>query len=151
MKPNFWKLSQGPSNRAEFCYADMIESIASGLVYLHKDTPAKGSLPQTQAHDFIHAPIGDYFYLTHGNEGMFLIGQFSGAANIFSKLKGGWIERPYKFITPAISKARYSGVDKWWSPNHFSTFIKVKDDELVSFEQEILIPHFGMKLADYGL
>lgn len=40
MRPNFWKLSQGPQY---FSYAEIIESIAHGLVYLHKDTGAKGT------------------------------------------------------------------------------------------------------------
>jgi hypothetical protein len=147
MKPNFWKLSQGK----DFCYADIIESIARGLVYVHKDTSAKGGAGTTQAHDFINAPIGDYFYLTHGNQGMFLIGQFSGSANLFSKYREGWLERPYKFIAPAISNQSYSGQNKWWSPQHNSTFTKIKDDEIGLFEQEILIPHFEIKLADYGI
>lgn len=64
MRPNFWKLSQGPQY---FSYAEIIESIAHGLVYLHKDTGAKGTSAISQAEDFIAAPTGDYFYLTHGN------------------------------------------------------------------------------------
>jgi len=39
---------------------------------------------------------------------------------------------------------------KWWSPNHRSTFIKVPEHELSMFEEEILIPFFGLHLKDYG-
>ena len=82
MKPRFWKLSQGAT---QFSYHEIIESIEQRLVYVHKDTGAKGTSSQTQANDFITAEIGDYFYLTFGNNGIFLLGQFSGAANLFSK------------------------------------------------------------------
>ena len=61
----FWKLSQGIEY---FSYQSMLETIESGLVYVHKDTKAKATLLKKQAQDFIDAPIGDYFYLTHGEE-----------------------------------------------------------------------------------
>lgn len=148
MRPNFWKLSQGPK---QFSYADIIESISRGLVYLHKDTGAKGGSSTSQAEDFINAPIGDYFYLTYGNQGMYLIGQFSGPANLFSKYGEGWLERPYKFIFPAITNQSYSGEHKWWAPQDNSTFTRVNDADLGLFEKEILKPHFGINLKDFGL
>lgn len=148
MKPNFWKLSQGAQ---QFSYADIIESIAHGLVYVHKDTGAKGTSSTSQAEDFINAPIGDYFYLTHGNQGMYLVGQFSGPANLFSKYGDGWLERPYKFIFPAITHQNYSGQHKWWAPVDNSTFTKVNNGELSLFEQEILKPHFGIELNKFGI
>ena len=40
MQPKFWKLSQGTR---EFEFRDIIESISSGLVYVHKDTRGKGT------------------------------------------------------------------------------------------------------------
>jgi hypothetical protein len=148
MKPQFWKLSQGLK---EFEFCDIIESISSGLVYVHKDTAAKGGSSSSQAEDFINAPIGDYFYLTHGNTGMYLIGQFAGPANLFSKYGDGWLERRFDFVFPSVSKDSYSGGHKWWTPNDNSTFTKVPANELIQFEQEILIPFFNVKLKKFGL
>ena len=148
MRPSFWKLSQGPK---QFSYADIIESISRGLVYVHKDTGSKGGSSTSQAEDFINSPIGDYFYLTYGNQGMYLIGQFSGPANLFSKYGEGWLERPYKFIFPAITNQSYTGEHKWWSPQDNSTFTRVNDADLGLFEQEILKPHFNINLKDFGL
>lgn len=148
MTPNFWKLSQGPS---QFGYEDIISSISSGLVYVHKDTGAKGGSGISQAENFVNAPSGDYFYLTFGNQGVFLIGQFAGPANLFSKYRYGWLERPFKFVFPAKKSDSYSGSRKWWSPSDNSTFMPVPSHELVQFESEILEPFFGVKLRDFGL
>ncbi|MBP9956631.1 hypothetical protein [Geopseudomonas guangdongensis] len=148
MRPNFWKLSQGPQY---FSYAEIIESIAHGLVYLHKDTGAKGTSATSQAEDFIAAPTGDYFYLTHGNQGMYLIGQFCGPANLFSKYGDGWLERPYKFIVPAVTAQRYEGPHKWWAPSDHSTFTRVAPGDLALFERTILKPHFDLDLARFGI
>ncbi len=148
MNINFWKLSQGAQH---FSYSEIIESIARGLVYVHKDTKAKGISSSSQAEDFINAPTGDYFYLTHGNQGIYLIGQFTGSANLFSKYGEGWLERPYKFIFPSITNDPYTGEHKWWSPMDNSTFTRVKSHELELFEQEILTPHFDIQLSTFGI
>ena len=148
MKPKFWKLSQGSS---QFSYHEIIDSIVQRLVYVHKNTGAKGTSYQTQADDFISADIGDYFYLTFGNNGIYLLGQFSGPANVFSKYGQGWLDRPYRFIKSSITTASYSGQHKWWSPNDNSTFTRVPDNELELFEKEIFTPFFGIVLSDYGL
>ncbi len=148
MTPKFWKLSQGPN---QFGYDDIILSISTNLVYMHKDTGAKGGAIVTQSEDFINAPIGDYFYLTFGNQGMFLIGQFVGPANLFSKYKDGWLERRFAFMFPAKRRDSYSGPHKRWSPNDHSTFTPVPPAELTMFEEEILEPFFGIALKDFGL
>ncbi len=148
VKPKFWKLSQG---KEEFDYADIIESISKSLVYVHNDTGAKGRSAKSQAQDFIDAPIGEYFYLTYGNSGVYLLGQFSGPANIFSKYKEGWLDRKFEFIAPSITNKRYSGEQKWWAPNDNSTFTSVPEEELMLFEKEILDPYFGLNLKEFGV
>ncbi|RTR31658.1 hypothetical protein [Shewanella atlantica] len=148
MKVSFWKLSQGTK---EFSYAEILESIASGVVYVHKSTKAKGRSESAQGEDFVNAPIGDYFYLTHGNQGIYCIGQFTGPADIFSKHGHGWVERPFKFICAGVTRGAYDGEHKWWSPMDNSTFIKVPEAELKMFEDEILIPHFDLKLKKFGV
>jgi 5-methylcytosine-specific restriction protein B len=146
MKPKFWKLSQGDKN-----FKDIIESINDGLVYVHKNTRSKGISVQSQADDFVNASIGDYFYLTHGNNGIYCIGQFSGPANIFSKYREGWMVRKFDFIFASLTNRKYSGVQKWWAPNDNSTFTCVPSNEMSLFEKEILKPFFGISLDQFGL
>ncbi len=105
----------------------------------------------SQAEDFINANIGDYFYLTHGNEGIYLLGQLISPANLFSKYGDGWLEREFKFIFASHSRDSYSGEHKWWTPNDNSTFTRVPEHELDLFELEILTPYFDVTLSDFGL
>lgn len=148
MKPTFWKLSQGTKY---FNYGEIMNSINDNLVYVHKDTTAKGRLVTSQAENFINAAIGDYFYLTHGNEGIYILGQFTGPANFFSKFVDGWLDRPFRLIATAKNHQYYEGEKKWWTPNDNSTFIKVPENKLKEFEDNILKPFFDISLADYGI
>lgn len=148
MLPKFWKLSQGVGH---FSYQEMLDSIESGLVYVHQDTKAKAISSKSQALKFIEAPIGDYFYLTHGNNGVYLLGQFSGAANIFSLKGNGWLDRPFRLIRSSIKRDCYKGAHKWWAPSDNSTFTVVPNDELAQFEKEILSPYFEIKLKDFDI
>ena len=146
--PRFWKLSQGAGF---FNFSDLLESIENRLVYVRKDTEAKGNMAKTQGEMFIFAEIGDYFYLTHGNDRIYLFGQFTGPANYLSKYEDGWIDRPYRIIARSKNSDSYSGVEKWWTPNPNSTFIQVPENELELFEEMILIPYFDIKLSRYGI
>jgi hypothetical protein len=148
MRPKFWKVSHGAT---QFRYEEVLDALNDRLVYVHKDTKAKATSPRTQADDFILAPIGDYFYLTFGNTGIFVLGQFSGPANVFSKFGDGWLDRPYRPIKSAILRDVYSGPHKWWAPNDNSTFTSVPDAELPLFEEHILKPYFGITLATFGI
>ncbi len=147
----FWKLSQGSQF---FTESEVLTSINDRLVYVHRDTKAKGSSTHTQAYDFITADIGDYFYLTHGNEGIYLFGQFSGPVNYFSKKVDfsdpGWLDRPYRLILKSFSHKPYSGPEKWWTPNHTSTFVQIPPAEFGLFEEYILSPYFGITSRFYG-
>jgi hypothetical protein len=148
MNPTFWKLSQGSE---QFNYSEMIKSIDDRLVFVHKDTKAKGISNNAQGEDFINAKIGDYFYLTYGNEGIFILGQFIGPANFFSEHKEGWMDRQFRLIAHSNKRGSFTGEQKWWTPNDNSTFIKVPINEYALFEELILEPYFGMKLEDYKL
>ncbi|MBA7706006.1 hypothetical protein ES703_114850 [subsurface metagenome] len=104
MKPKFWKLSQGADI---FDYDEILESIEQRLVYVHKDTGPLGNT-EPQGERFLKKDvIGDYFYLTHGNKGIYLLGQFSGYANYFSAKKEGWVNRPFRFIKASVLKEPY--------------------------------------------
>ncbi|MDD5209833.1 MAG: hypothetical protein PHV36_10635 [Elusimicrobiales bacterium] len=148
MLPRFWKLSQGVGY---FSYKEILDSIDAGLVYVNQNTKAKATSSKTQAQDFIEAPIGDYFYLTHGNRGVYLFGQFSGPANIFSLKGNGWLDRPFRLIRASVSRDCYKGASKWWAPSDNSTFTAVPDNELAQFEKEILAPYFEIKLKDFDV
>ena len=148
MNPQFWKVSQGSEY---FRYSDVLRSIYERLVYVHKDTGPKGRSSKSQGEEFADAPIGDYFYLTHGNDGIYLLGQFSGPANLFSSKGEGWLDRPFRLIRTAVSREPYQGSAKWWAPNHNSTFISVTEDDLGTFETLILKPYFELSLGDFGV
>ena len=126
-------------------------SIEQRLVYVHSKTRAKGGASVAQGEDFINASIGDYFYLTFGNKGIYIVGQFTGPPNIFCARGGGWADRPFRLIRAATAVKSYSGPDKWWAPNNNSTFIRVPDDELKQFEESILWPHFSIRLSEFGI
>ncbi len=156
MKPVFWKLSMGPGTAGEdFKHVlEVIDWVRQGVVLVHKDTPAKGTVKTTQGEFFVeHANIGDYFYLCHGNEepSVILLGQFTGPANLLSARKNGWVDRPFRWIKTAILPKPFAGDDKWWTPNHNSTFVSVPENELLQFESAILKPYFGLTLADFRL
>ena len=148
MQPRFWKLSQGVKF---FDYKSILRTIDSGLVYVHGDTGATATSSKTQGQNFIEAPIGDYFYLTHGNKGIYLLGQFSGPANVFSTKKDGWLDRPFRLIKLSITHDHYKGKPKRWAPSDNSTFTEVPNNELSLFEKEILIPFFEIKLKEFGI
>ena len=101
MKPRFWKLSHGTKF---FSYEDMLDSIGQRLVYVHKDTHAKAGSSRSQGQNFLEALVGDYFYLTHGNTGIYLLGQFSAPANVFSAKGEGWLDRPFRHIKSAVKR-----------------------------------------------
>ncbi|MEL0630386.1 hypothetical protein [Psychromonas aquatilis] len=148
MKPKFWKLSQSPDY---FSFEELSSSIENKLVYVHSKTKAKGGSSETQGDKFIGANVGDYFYLTHGNTGIYLLGQLTGSANIFSSMGKGWVDRPFRVIRTAKPNSRYIGAKKWWAPNENSTFTSVKGSELAMFEEHILQPYFNIQLSDYGV
>ncbi len=147
LRPIFWKLSQGTS--VDFTFEDMISSIDEKLVYVHRQTGAKGTSSTTQAEDFVNAAIGDYFYLTHGNNGIYLLGQFTGPVNYFTKFEDDWMERPFRLIRKSLKIFPYKGQRKWWTPTEPSTFIRIPEDEEELFEELILKPYFDLSLERF--
>lgn len=145
MEPTFWKLSMG---RSIFGFDQILRCIHEGYVAMHKDTKPLATSKTSQALDFANAMVGDYFYLTHGNEGVYMLGQFTGPVRLFNLKEKDWMERSFKAVK--FSKGDYyDGEQKWWTPNHNSTFCKVPQDELELFEQLILEPFFELKIKDF--
>jgi len=156
MQPIFWKLSMGPGTAGEDfkTVLQMLDWVRRGVVLVHKDTKAKGTSQTTQGEHFVEPEReGDYFYLCHGNNepSVILFGQFVGPPNQFCERGSGWTERSFRWIRTSKSTKAYSGQAKWWAPNHNSTFIRVPDDELQLFEEEILAPYFDIHLAEFKI
>jgi 5-methylcytosine-specific restriction protein B len=108
-------------------------------------------MKKTQADQFIDANDGDYFYLTNGNEGIYLLGQLTGPANVFSQKGEGWLDRPFRIIKTSRIREPYDGKKKWWTPNENSTFVPIPSEEISLLEKQILRPYFGIRLEDFGL
>jgi hypothetical protein len=155
MPTKFWKLSMGPGGSGhEFKdLLTVIDFIRQGLVLVHGNTGPKGAL-EGQGKRFVEeAAIGDHFYLCHGNEdpSVLLLGQLSGPPNFVSAWGHGWVECPFRWLKTSVTSGKYTGKEKWWAPNHPSTFHDVPDHELKLFQSEILQPYFELKLADFGV
>ncbi|MCO6457102.1 MAG: hypothetical protein J5I93_17540 [Pirellulaceae bacterium] len=148
MVPSFWKLCQGPD---QFSLADVQRSIHEQLAYVHKDAGPADKEEFRQGVHFVNAPIGDYFYLTHGLHGVYLLGQFTGPANVFSRKAGGWLDRPYRVIRFSDRGGNYDGDDGVWAPQETSGFIRIPERLLSHFESQILVPYFGITLMDFAV
>src|SRR5262245_14698301 len=120
-QPVFSKLSQGK----DFNLAEVLDGVRDGLVFVHRNTRAKGGSKRTPGRAFYEAAVGDYFYLPHGNHFVCLLGQFTGPANFISVKGVGWLDRPFRHIRSSRVKDSYSGPKKWWTPNENSTFVAV--------------------------
>lgn len=145
MEPTFWKLSMGKSI---FGLDQILRCIHEGYVAMHKDTKPLATSKTSQALDFANAKVGDYFYLTHGNEGVYMLGQFTEPVRLFNLKEKDWMERSFKAVKFSNAKY-YLGDQKWWTPNHNSTFSKVPQEELDLFEELILEPFFDLKIKDF--
>jgi hypothetical protein len=133
---------------------DVFDWVRRGVVLVHKDTKAKGTSHTSQGQHFIELEReGDYFYLCHGNQypAIILFGQFVGPPNLFCERGEGWAERCFRWIRTSVSTDRFEGPQKWWAPNHNSTFVQVPTDELQLFESKILVPYFTMQLREFGI
>ncbi|MGA2618748.1 MAG: hypothetical protein ABSF26_14130 [Thermoguttaceae bacterium] len=152
MKPVFWKLSMGGNDFKDIF--NVLDWVRQGLVLVHRDTLALGTSLKAQGEEFVAGDrIGEYFYLCNGNKepSVILLGQFIGPANLLSDRGDGWADRQFRWVKTSISTKKYRGVDRWWTPNHNSTFSMVPEKELGMFESSILDPYFGLKLADFRI
>lgn len=148
----FWKLSMGKGAASnEFNDVAAVRRWTDqGLVLVYGPTGRKGGSRLTQGEEFRLAHVGDLFYLCHGNDvpGILLLGEFIGHAEPvdFPEGRNGWYARKFTELLPAPVR-QYSGPNRWWTPNHFSTFVGIDQDALADFEQLILQPYFGVTVA----
>ena len=133
-----WKLSHGLN---DFSADERKHYLQADLGVMHGET-AKG-----QGKDFQEAPVGDLFYLCHGNDSLPLVGQFISAPEPCDK-GDGWLQRRYRVLKQKIKQGGYQGSQKSWTPNYRSTFKPVPPHDLPEFESTLLKPFFGTDLAE---
>lgn len=133
-----WKLSHGLN---DFSADERKYYLQADLGVMHGET-AKG-----QGKDFQEAPVGDLFYLCHGNDSLPLVGQFISASEPCDK-GDGWLQRRYRVLKQNIQHGGYQGSQKGWTPNYRSTFKPVPSHDLPEFESTLLKPFFGTDLAE---
>jgi len=131
-----WKHSHGK----DFSEAERDKYRSRSVLTLYRDTrKGQGTAFRTEM------PIGDFFYLTHGNN-VRLFGQIS---SVLKKRRANWVEREYITIRPLQRQSgHYSGSPKWWAPNGNTTCRLVPNHDLKLFEKQVLLPFFRMRLRD---
>jgi len=132
------KLSHGPTY---FSTANWRRYLEDCRVSIGAETP-KG-----QADRFRAAKTGSLFFLCHGNQEVALIGAFDSGVEPNPDLEG-WIQRRYTVVAQAKESKPYSGVTKGWAPSYLSTFYPVSSGDLLLFERDLLLPHFGLSLEE---
>lgn len=141
-----YKLSHGT---VFFDHETIQYCITNNLVVVHEETGSKGRQSFSQYELFESAKIGDVFYLTYGNTGVLLIGQFideSISDFDYRQNPDGWKQRKYKllFYSPEIKV--YKGTKSWWSPNDPSTFVQINQKDFNEANKNLFIPHFRVEL-----
>lgn len=133
-----WKLSHGLN---DFSAEERKSYLQAELGVMHGETA------KNQGENFQEAPVGDLFFLCHGNDSMPLVGQFTSMPEPCDK-GDGWLQRRYRVLKPGIKQGGYQGGQKGWTPNYRSTFKQVPAHDLPEFEVSLLKPFFGTDLAE---
>jgi hypothetical protein len=130
-----WKHSHGKGTQSK---RDALRE--RSVITIHRDTgTGQGSAFRTEM------SVGDFFYLTHGND-VQLFGQISSD---LKKAQAKWVEREYITIrTIQRRSGHFTGSPRWWAPNANKTCIRVPRHHLGLFEKQVLIPYFRLRLRD---
>jgi hypothetical protein len=138
--PNIWKISHGYIQF--FKHGKREKYLKDEIVAVHKDTGLG------QGKNFIDTmKKGDLFYLCYGGKEIKLLGIITSEAKELKDVEeDGWMYRNYKLIKENTNKDKYTGANQGWSPNHNSTCMSVKENQLTVFEKYLLLPYFDMTL-----
>lgn len=141
-----FKLSHGKL----FSYDTIQEFRKRKIAVINEDTAAKGRNKFTQAEDFKHAQIGDYFYLCNASFAIYCIAKFTSnyePCDVEGYKEQGWIQRKYEIVYEPIQIKPYIGSSgRWWSPKHYSTFTKIPEDQMAEANSYIFRPHFDVRI-----
>lgn len=142
-----FKVSMG---REPFEPSEVEISITEKKVLVHSQTKPKGRSQKTQGDIFINdMKIGDYFYLTHSNMGIKLLGKLTSVAypaTLSEKfIDEGWMERTYEIIKRTQNNESYKGPNKNWVPSNNSTCWEIKSNELQLANQLLFEPYFNIQ------
>ncbi|PKV75289.1 McrB family protein [Pontibacter ramchanderi] len=143
-----YKISMGDFNDQEI--ADCIDQ---KKIIVHQNTKPLGQTRESQG--FVYSSkirIGDYFYLTPGNrnQAVSLLGKITGpatSATYNSYGDEGWLERPFDIIAIPKNKTKYTGKQKWWTPNSRTTCVAIDLEELEEANKLLIEPYFMAKLV----
>lgn len=142
-----FKLSHGLDDISD---SEAEQFLQRKIAVLHKDTLPKVRNGVPQSEIFKNAAIGDLFHLCRGADHCVLIGEFTSEARQCSVKpfgRNGWLEREYSVLFKATIDKKYTGVDKWWSPRHNSTFWEIPPDEINEANEELFMPYFGITVV----
>ena len=142
------KLSMSAKSVPDAAYRD---ARRRSVVLVHRDTKPLASSKVTQADAFAQAPRHSWFYLCRGNERVDLLGRFpdedARPAADPELARAGWLERRYRRIGYPSTYAPYEGPQKWWTPNHNSTFALVPPHDYAEADRLLFGPLFGRALS----
>jgi len=146
---NVYKISMGPDYFSE---EDIEATIEKKLVLVHSHTKPKGRATKSQADIFKEdMQIGDYFYLTRGNQGVKILGQITSDAvpatfnNLYDK---GWLERSYQIIAKSNRSGSYKDEGKYWAPNTNVTCWPIPANEMEQANDILFEPYFGLRFIN---
>ena len=131
-----WKLSHGHNT---FSVEQM------GALKKQRLAVAGRELGPGQGTQFVDLPIGTLFYLCHGN-GMQLLARFTSGPEDTAR-GPEYAQRHYEVLKNAIKNDAIENKKKW-SPGGQSTFYRIPPDQLILFEQTMLLPYFELDLAE---
>lgn len=142
--PSFWKISHG---NVVFTSEEKAFYEQKRLALVAVDTNGKGLSKVSQGEDFMqNMKSGDVFYLCYGNSVQYLCKLTSDELVPCPKKGEEWFGRPYEIIAKSIDQTPYSAKHYWWTPNDNSTCIRVPENDLLAFEQNILKPYFDTSI-----
>jgi len=132
-----WKHSHGTNS---FTTTECDKYREQNLITIYRDTrKGQGLAFRTEM------SIGDFFYLTHGND-VQLFGQIS---SVLKRSRAEWVEREYVTIrTLQRRSGHFRGPRKWWAPNANMTCVRVPEHDMIAFEKTLLLPFFRLRLGD---
>lgn len=143
---SIWKVSHSPSI---FTEEEREELLDKNIIVVSKNTGKKGFTSMSQGDDFLEKlEKDDLFYLCYGNN-IKLLGRILDDKPSSYKEKGDdWYKRSYEIIKLSQLNKSYDSYNKWWTPNHNSTFIKIGEEDYSLFEEAILSPYFNLEFKD---